>query len=123
LVLAAAAERGDRLLMAVVMGSEGEGGHFVDATSLLDYGFSNARILPVIQGLSYTVGDGSIDPVVAAARIEAMAWLAAAGVLVPPPPAPAPQPIVVERSPEEVPGWTEAIGWAERYWTWFVGER
>jgi D-alanyl-D-alanine carboxypeptidase len=109
--------------MAVVMGSEGEGGHFVDATALLDYGFSNARILPVIQGLSYTVGDGTIDPVIAAARIEAMAWLAAAGVLVPPPPAPAPQPIVVERGPEEVPGWPEAIGWAERYWTWLVGER
>ena len=123
LVLAAAAERGDRLLMAVVMGSEGEGGHFVDATALLNYGFANARILPVIQGLGYTVGDGTIDPVIAAARIEAMAWLATAGVLVPPPPAPAPQPIVVERGPEEVPGWPEAIGWGERYWTWLVGER
>ena len=123
LVLAAAAQRGDRLLMAVVMGSEGEGGHFVDATALLDYGFSNARILPVIQGLSYTVGDGAVDPMVASARIEAMTWLAASGVLVPPPPPPAPQPIVVERAPDEVPGWLEAFGWTERYWTWLIGER
>jgi D-alanyl-D-alanine carboxypeptidase (penicillin-binding protein 5/6) len=123
LVLAAAAERGDRLLMAVVMGSEGEGGHFVDAIALLNYGFSNARILPVIQGLGYTVGDGTVDPVIAAARIEAMAWLATAGVLIPPPPTPAPQPIVVQRGPEEVPGWPEAVGWAERYWMWLVGER
>ncbi len=123
LVLAGAAERGDRTLMVVVMGSEGEGGHFVDAASLLDYGFANARILPVIGGRSYTVGDGVIDPVIAAGRVVAMTWIAASGVLVPPPPPPAPQPVLVERGPKEVPGWQDAIGWAERYWTWLVAER
>lgn len=123
LVLAGAAERGDRILMTVVMGSEGEGGHFVDAAALLDYGFANARILPVIGGLTYTVGDGEIDPVIAAGRVEAMTWIAASGVLVPPPPPPAPQPVLVERAPAEVPGWEDALLWAERYWIWLVGER
>ncbi|MGH8958711.1 MAG: D-alanyl-D-alanine carboxypeptidase family protein, partial [Acidimicrobiia bacterium] len=44
LVLAAAAEREGRRLFAIVMGSEGNNGHFVDADALLDYGFEEARI-------------------------------------------------------------------------------
>ncbi len=123
LVLVAAAERGERRLLVVVMGSTGDRAHFKDATSLLDYGFATARILPVVRGFGYTVGDGTIDPVEAAARVETMAWLAASGVLVPPAPLPAPQPVVVERKPETVPDWRDALRWGERYWAWLVGER
>lgn len=123
LVLAAAAERGERRLLVVVMGSVGERAHFNDATALLDYGFTSARMLPMVKGYGYTVGDGTIDPVAAAARVEAMAWLAASGVLVPPPPQRAPEPVVFEREAEVVADWREALFWGERYWAWLVGDR
>jgi len=123
LVLAAGAERGERRLLVVVMGSTGEQAHFADASRLLDFGFANARVLPVVRGYAYTVGHGSIDPVAAAARVQAMAWMAASGVLVPPPPLPQPEPVVVARTPEAEPDWRDALQWSERYWMWLVGER
>lgn len=65
LVLAAAAEREGRQLLAVVMGSEGFEAHFSDATDLLDYGFNTARILPVLAGGQYAAGDLSENPICA----------------------------------------------------------
>ncbi len=64
LVLVAAAERNGRRLYAVVMGSEGEGAHFRDATALLDHGFEGLRIIPaVIDGSGYreTIVAGGSD--------------------------------------------------------------
>ncbi len=54
LVLVAAAERDGRRLYAVVMGSEGAGGHFKDAAALLDYGFDEYGLVSVVaKGNSY----------------------------------------------------------------------
>lgn len=92
LVLVAAAEREGRRLFAVVMGSEGERGHFRDAAALLDYGFVQGRIVPAaIVGPSWTTGayDRAVD---AEASTRAALVLASIGlgpsagsaVLVPP---------------------------------------
>lgn len=113
LVLAAAAEREGRRLFAVVMGSEGFNGHFVDADALLDYGFLEARIPTTVSEIDL---DG---PLGLAARGEALTWLALSGLLVPPVPA-APTSITVIRHTEEPPDWPEALSWIEKYWTWIV---
>lgn len=122
LVLAAAAERDGRRLLAVVMGSEGVNGHFKDASALLDYGFDTARILPVLAGGRYTTGDLTANSVAAVARMEALTWLGASGLLLAPTPVPTESPTVFERKPEQVPGWREAINWTARYWSWIAGD-
>lgn len=108
LVLAAAAERGGRRLYAVVMGSEGAGGHFVDIAELLDFGFERARIPTTVS---------TIDPSGSLARLakgEALAWLGISDLLVSPVPEP-PVEVRVVRSPEP-PGWQKAFGWVELFW-------
>lgn len=47
LVLVGAAERENRTLFSVVMGSTGAGGHFVDTAILLDFGFDRFRTIEV----------------------------------------------------------------------------
>ena len=76
LVLAAAAERDGRRLLAVVMGSEGVGGHFADAAALLDYGFSEAR-RPCFAARTRW----PLLRLEQAARVETLTWLAASGLL------------------------------------------
>jgi D-alanyl-D-alanine carboxypeptidase (penicillin-binding protein 5/6) len=116
LVLAAAAERDGRLLLAVVMGSEGVGGHFADATALLDYGFAEAAVHEPPQDALV------VARLERAARIETLTWLAASGLLAPGS-APATRTEVVNRAPAELPGWREAFWWAPRYWAWLSGGR
>jgi D-alanyl-D-alanine carboxypeptidase (penicillin-binding protein 5/6) len=122
LVLAAAAERHERRLLAVVMGSTGVGGHFTDAAALLDYGFNTVEIVPLLAANGFRIPSQQEDPLVVAARVEAMAWLAAAGLLVPTE-APAPEPVTVVRQPAVVPDWSDALRWTDRYWAWLVGGR
>lgn len=50
LVFVATAERDGRRIYAVVMGSRGVGGHFKDATTLLDFGFESFGLIPVVLG-------------------------------------------------------------------------
>lgn len=116
LVLAAAAERRGRLLLAVVMGSEGSGGHFADATALLDYGFGEAAIQ---QSPENSLAAARLEH---AARIETLTWLVASGLLAPES-APATPNEVFNRAPADLPGWREALWWAPRYWTWLSGGR
>lgn len=113
LVLAAAAEREGRRLLAVVMGSEGAGGHFLDADTLLDYGFEDARIPTAVSEIDLS------GPLGVRATGEALAWLAASDLLVPPPP-PSPAISTVLRQPDR-PGWREALGWITRYWDQLTG--
>ena len=105
LVLSAAAEREGRRLFAVVMGSEGAGGHFVDADVLLDYGFDEARIPTTVSEIDLN------GPLGLRARGEAIGWLAASDLLVPPPP-PSPTLTTVLRQPEQ-PDWRDASGLGE----------
>ena len=58
LVLVAAAERDGRTVYAVVMGSEGSGAHFADASALLDYGFGGNELVRAVAGEAVT--DGSL---------------------------------------------------------------
>jgi serine-type D-Ala-D-Ala carboxypeptidase (penicillin-binding protein 5/6) len=114
LVLAAAAERDGRLLMAVVMGSEGIGAHFADAAALLDYGFAEAAIHKT-PGTSPAAA--RLDRV---ARVEALTWLAASGLLTDGGGSD-PAPEVMSRGSQDPPGWREALSWAPRYWGWLSG--
>ena len=117
LVLAAAAEREGRRLYAVVMGSEGAGGHFLDATHLLDYGFGKAIVPPV------KAATAASTRLAAEARIETLAWLGAAGLLVGQDLATPAPPDVFRREIAEVPGWRDAFSWVPRYWAWLAGDR
>ena len=114
LVLAAAAERNGRLLMAVVMGSEGIGGHFADAAALLEYGFAEAAIHQM-PGISSAAA--RLDRV---SRVEALTWLAASGLLTATS-EPDLASEVLSRGPEDPPGWREALSWVPRYWAWLSG--
>ena len=58
LVLVAAAEREGRTVYAVVMGSEGAGAHFADASALLDYGFEGNELVRAVAGDS--ISDGAL---------------------------------------------------------------
>ena len=117
LVLAAAAEREGRRLFAVVMGSEGTNGHFVDADVLLDYGFEEARIPTTVSEIDL---DG---PLGTAARGEALTWLALSGLLVPPAPSSPTTITVIRQAGENPPDWPEALSWVEKYWSWIVAAR
>ncbi|MGH8928811.1 MAG: D-alanyl-D-alanine carboxypeptidase family protein [Acidimicrobiia bacterium] len=116
LVLAGAAERNGRVLLAVVMGSEGVGRHFADAGHLLDYGFETAAI---------TVSSSDViaaERLAAAARVEAMTWLGVSGLLVGQDLVPSPVEIT-NRGLGDPPGWREAFSWGVRYWAWLTGDR
>ena len=115
LVLAAAAERDGRRLLVVVMGSEGIGGHFADATALLDYGFSEGAIQPSPENSLEVVR------LQQAARVETLTWLAASGLLATDA-APAIGIEVFNREASELPGWREALSWMPRYWAWLSGD-
>ena len=86
LVLVAAAERDGRMLYAVVMGSDPPGGHFADATALLDHGFEDFRMLELVMEGSSTpdpldgldTGQGALAREAAA---HALVHLGAAGLL------------------------------------------
>lgn len=115
LVLVAAAERNGRRLLAVVMGSEGAGGHFADAAGLLDYGFAEAAIH---QSPEDSLAAVRLDE---AARIETLTWLAVSGLLAETTPTIDNE--VFNRVPPELPGWREALSWVPRYWAWLSGDR
>ncbi|MGH8912005.1 MAG: D-alanyl-D-alanine carboxypeptidase family protein [Acidimicrobiia bacterium] len=95
LVFVAAAERDGRTLFAVVMGSEGAGGHFADATSLLDWGYGHFR------GVGIVAAGQPYDPPEPERVVEVV-------------PETEPEPVVVERvrsSDGEPPGLAAALGW------------
>lgn len=117
LVLAAAAERDGRRLYAVVMGSAGPGGHFSDATRLLDYGFEQARVRPL------AVTNTGAERRAAEARVEVLTWLGAAGLLIDQEGPLEEPPGVFRREIDQVPGWRDAFSWVPRYWAWLAGDR
>lgn len=95
LTFVAAAERDGRTLFAVVMGADGAGGHFVDASTLLNWGFNRFREVAL-------VGEATpYDPPEPERMVEVE-------------PEPEPEPVVVERvraSDGEPPGLLSALGW------------
>jgi D-alanyl-D-alanine carboxypeptidase len=114
LVLAAAAERDGRTLFAVVMGSKGVDGHFLDVEHLLDFGFERARIPTTVSTIDPE------GPLAIAAKGEALTWLGLSDLLISPLP-PAPVVTRLERTPEE-PDWREALQWVGRLWKQLAAE-
>lgn len=108
LVFVGGAERDGRRLWVVVMGSEGTGGHFVDATRLLDHGFEDLRIVDTIaRGTPFRLAATDVaEEVVALARLHA---LAVVSTLERPPPPPVVE--VPDVLTADVAGPREAFGW------------
>ncbi len=132
LVLVAAAERDGRRLVAVVMGSRGTGGHFKDATKLLNYGFNDFSVIPlIVEGEIYAttrVPEGTGD-LRATATVETLAHLAGAGLLDLEVKEGQPTVQIGDRSqvgltgpdPPPLPSVEDALTWVDRYWNWLVG--
>lgn len=123
------AERDGRRLYVVVLGSDGERGHFVDATKLFDYGFGDlAYYGHATLGSPYVAAKPRVEPgpLLASGSMEAYVHLAAQGLMLPEPaplvslPEPEHPPVIeTKRAPQTRPvsGW-EALG----YWfTEFLG--
>ncbi len=127
LVLVAAAERDGRRLYAVVMGSDGSGAHFADASALLDYGFGMFDVVPAV--MTGRLSPPAKDPdVVTAAELEALVHVGA----VPTEP-PAASPEVVGDAAPPTPAETvrrgrppsrlgEVLAWFPRLWGWTGGD-
>ncbi|MGH8913385.1 MAG: D-alanyl-D-alanine carboxypeptidase family protein [Acidimicrobiia bacterium] len=123
LTFVAAAERDQRRLYAVVLGSDGSRAHFSDATALFDYGFKELGYYgDVTLGTPYVAltGRKSPGPLVAMGNLETYVHLASQGLMmdVPAPlvetPEPAPPPIVeVTRHAEAGP---QTVQEAMMYW-------
>ncbi len=135
LVLVAAAERNDRRLYAVVMGSEGVGGHFADASALLDYGFDEYGLVSLVTaGRSYGVirsGDETED-LVATEAVDSLLPLESADLVSPSLGVETGEPVIdagdaiVAVAPVELdplPDVESAWAWFVRYLDWFVAAR
>lgn len=127
--LVAAAERDGRRLYAVVLGSGEEGDQFADAEALLDYGFSSFGVVPlIIEGEAYGVqrSGEAVDPLVAAATVEAFVHIAGAGLFDPQLQLQDGRPVLMagEDGPEApvsnqsapLPGASDALSWFENWW-------
>lgn len=113
LVFVGGAERDGRRLWVVVMGSEGPGAHFSDASILLDHGFEALRVVDTIRrGTPFRLAANRVDPELAAlARLHTLTLLRT--IAAPPvtlvtedPVAPAPDVLTAE-----LPGPLDALGW------------
>jgi D-alanyl-D-alanine carboxypeptidase (penicillin-binding protein 5/6) len=123
LVLVAAAERGGRTLLAVVMGSEGEGRHFTDAAALLDYGFVAAARLGVLMGGRYpATRDGSPSRLQREGILETLIYLHGAQLETAPLLQAAPSVVeTVRTGPDPLPDLQASLGWINRYWRLWSG--
>lgn len=113
LVFVGGAERDGRRLWVVVMGSEGPGAHFADASTLLDHGFEALRFVDTIRrGSPFRLASSRVSPELAAlARLHTLTLLRNIAnppvTLVTEVPA-TPEPDVLTA---DLPGPREALGW------------
>ena len=128
LTFVASAERRDRRLYAVVLGSEGSRAHLSDARRLFDYGFEDLGVYGVLAtGNPYLARFHQPEPgpIVSAARLETLLHLGATGLLADPPtasetaPEPVPPPIEEVRRASERDNST--VRGAARFWLDLLG--
>ncbi len=134
LTLVAAAERDDRRLYAVVLGSQD---HFSDAMALLDYGFDEFGVVQLVA-----VGDvyanrrsaGLFDAAVASESFDLFLGPEAADVAITPSYQDGSPVVVAELDGQELgrvalevdeppplPSLRDAFAWASNYWDWLWG--
>lgn len=123
LTFVASAERQNRRLYAVVLGSEGSRAHLSDARRLFDYGFDDLGVYGVLTTQNPYVArfaQPEPGPMVTAAHVESLLHLGATGLLDDPPaarvtaPEPIPPPVAeVRRSPDQS---HSTLRGAARFW-------
>ena len=113
LVFVGGAERDGRRLWVVVMGSDGPGAHFADATTLLDHGFDALRFVDTIRrGSPFRLASSRVSPELAAlARLHTLTLLRT--IAIPPVTVVAEEPVAPEPDvlTADLPGPREALGW------------
>jgi D-alanyl-D-alanine carboxypeptidase len=124
LVLVGGAERNGHTLFVVVMGTNGSGGHFSDAATLLDYGFGVTRPLHHNVDSTMTVlFDGSPSALLAEAMVETLVFLNAGALLRPADEIFATAPVETTRNWDEpLPNLQDGLTWMTRYWGWLTGD-
>ena len=105
LVLVAAAERDGRAIYAVVMGSEGVGAHFADATALLDFGFEGHELVRAVAGQSVFDGGALRRTAVLESQFHIASLLAGPQMSEAAPPVPS------VSDPVTLPGIVDAFRW------------
>jgi D-alanyl-D-alanine carboxypeptidase (penicillin-binding protein 5/6) len=103
LVLVAAAEREDRTIYAVVLGSEGAGAHFSDASALLDFGFGGHELVRAVAGESVFDGGALRRTALLESQLHIASLLAA--------PPEADVASIATPEPDSLPGIVDALGW------------
>lgn len=111
LVFAGGAEREGRRLYVVVMGSEGPGAHFVDATELLDHGFEDLKFVDTIRrGTPFVLTSSDRTPELS--RLAALQTLVFVSSLeAEPVELEEPAPPVEDLTVTDLPGLADALGW------------
>ncbi|MFQ5968567.1 MAG: D-alanyl-D-alanine carboxypeptidase family protein, partial [Acidimicrobiia bacterium] len=136
LTFVAAAERDRRTLYAVVLGSEGPSAHFNDAGALLEWGFSEFRLVELfVEGTTYGQYRGSegTEPLVAENSSQVLLTRTARRTDVSfEPRFEEETPVMVATledtelarvplslgSPREMPSLADALAWMGHYWNW-----
>jgi D-alanyl-D-alanine carboxypeptidase len=134
LTLVAAAERNDRRLYAVVLGSED---HFADAAALLDYGFEEFGVVQLVAAgdvYANRRSAGLFDEAIASDTFDLFLGPEASGVSITPTYDEGSPVLVAELDGEELgrvglevdeppplPDLRDAFAWASRYWDWMWG--
>lgn len=138
LTFVAAARQQGRLLYVVVLGSTGQGAHFADAAGLLDWGFSEFRLLQVLtQGEVYAQARSGTDvsPVTVRNSYDTLVNREFVGEVNIRPGLEGETPVVVAAlgddeltvapaeivSPGTLPTIGDALSWFGTYWTWLWG--
>lgn len=104
LVLVAAAEREGRTVYAVVMGSEGVGSHFADATALLDFGFGGHELVRAVAGESVFDGGALRRTALLESQFHIASLLASRSSA-------EEVEVVVAEEQTALPGLADALGW------------
>jgi serine-type D-Ala-D-Ala carboxypeptidase (penicillin-binding protein 5/6) len=123
LTYAGVAERGQRRIYVVVLGSEGERGHFADAAKLFDYAFNSLGYYgDIALGSPYVAAKARAepDPILVARDVESYLHLAGQGLTLTPPAPTSSEPVTAGPAAVEVarhsePGPT-TLGEIATYW-------
>lgn len=113
LVLVGAAQRDGQLLLVVVMGSEGSGGHFRDGTTLMDTGFDHLSPYGLFWGKPILAPDPPPNP---DPELDPGTISEVTATSIPTVAEPTYQTVIRSGNNSS---WQDAFGWVGRYWDWW----